>query len=101
MSRKTEIETLLRAEFKPELLELIDESSQHQVPVDAQSHFKCIIVSKTFVDLTSIARQRAVYKILGAEFNKGLHAFSLNCYSPKEWLEKPRMPLGSPNCQHT
>lgn len=48
MSLQALIKEKLRRDLEPSHLEVINESSKHNAPPEAESHFKVIIVSKKF-----------------------------------------------------
>ncbi len=60
MRTQTAIEKILRAHFAVQHLEVINESSQHNVPAGSESHFKVVIVSAKFNGLPLMARHRDV-----------------------------------------
>ncbi|PHM47805.1 transcriptional regulator BolA [Xenorhabdus miraniensis] len=96
---RQEIETKLRAAFKPSHLEVIDESYRHNVPAGSESHFKVIVVSNEFVEQRMISRHRSVYSILVKELEEGVHALALHTYTEKEWAELGDTVLVSPACR--
>ncbi len=82
------IEEKLKAAFKPEHLDIINESYQHNVPINSESHFKIILVSNFFIKKTLLARHRSIYSVLTAEMANGLHALVLHTYTLDEWKKK-------------
>ncbi len=98
MTRAKRIHDALSDALRPEILIIEDESNRHNVPANAESHFKVIAVSSCFQNLTRIARHRNVNKIVHAEFTLGLHALSLHLYTPQEWMDKESIP-DSPHCR--
>ena len=58
---KTIVECLNR-EFAVEHLFLENESSMHNVPADSESHFKLVIVSDDFIEMTKVKRHQLIYK---------------------------------------
>ncbi|TAL66052.1 MAG: BolA family transcriptional regulator [Legionella sp.] len=98
MSRKERIEVQLKQNLEPNYLSVEDESRNHHVPKDAETHFKVVLSSITFKDLSRIARHRLVNQLLQAEFDQGMHALSLHLYTPEEW-EKKQGVLPSPSCK--
>lgn len=98
MSRVQRIHDILSTELTPSLLDIKDESHQHSVPKNSESHFNILIVSEYFNDLNRISRHRKVNQLIHDEFSKGLHALSLHLYSPKEWAEKASAIQDSPAC---
>ncbi|OTA21323.1 transcriptional regulator BolA [Xenorhabdus beddingii] len=96
---RQEIETKLRAAFKPSHLEVIDESYRHNVPAGSESHFKIIVISNEFVEQRMLSRHRSVYSVLAKELEEGVHALALHTYTEKEWAELGDTVLASPACR--
>lgn len=99
MSRQQHLETILSAQFNPIHLAVENESSNHNVPIGSESHFKIIIVSNQFDQLTHIARHRRVNEAVKNEFSNGLHALSMHLYTPDEWIKKNGAVPDSPKCK--
>ena len=91
------IEKLTQA-LAPTHLEVINESHNHHVPPNSETHFKVIVTSELFDGKRLLARHRAVNEALAAEFANGLHALSMHTYSPSEWEEEVAVP-DSPKCK--
>lgn len=83
--RYDRLHQLLSENFTPVYLELENESHQHSVPADSETHFKLLLVSEKFQGLSRVARQQAVYQVLKEEFSSGLHAFTQRLLTPEEW----------------
>lgn len=96
--RKQRLYELLSHTFQPMLLEIEDETYMHHVPSNSESHFKLLMVASSFDNMSRLTRQRQVMSLLKAEFNQGLHALSLQLYSPKEWSQNTGS-LPSPACR--
>lgn len=99
MARKKRIEQLVLKEFSPSFLAVEDESHQHHVPKNAETHYKVIMASSLFAELNRVARHRLVNKLLKEEFDSGMHALSLHLYSPEEWEKQDKSGFNSPNCR--
>ncbi len=99
MSRKTRIEETLASRLSPTHLHVIDESSRHNVPAGAESHFKVLIVSSAFGDQPLIARHRLVHGLLGSELQHGLHALAIHAWTPDEWQARGEALPDSPPCR--
>ena len=82
------VEQKLKMAFQPEHLEVINESSSHNVPPGSESHFKVIMVSPAFSGANLVARHRQVYTVLAEEMKSSIHALSLQIHTPEEWTEK-------------
>lgn len=89
------VERKLQEAFRPTLLEVINESHMHSVPKNSETHFKCLIVSDHFTDMSRLKRQQQVYQVLDKELKSGIHALSLRCLSPLEALSDSFV---SPKC---
>lgn len=85
MSLKDSIEDKIRSYFSVSFMALENESHKHNVPKGSESHFKLLLVSDKFQDLNRVKRQQAVYTLLKEEFELGLHALSLHCFTVDEW----------------
>jgi len=96
--RRELIESELVNTFSPMHVEVVDESHMHNVPTDAQSHFKVTLVSDKFTGKTLIARHREVNAVLQKQFDEGLHALALHTMTPEEWFEKGGTAPTSPPC---
>ena len=97
-SRQRRIEETLDAEFSLSHLDVADESSGHNVPVGAESHFKVTAVGSVFAEQSRIARHRLVNKVLQSEFDAGMHACALHLYSEDEWRRRQSQAPQSPAC---
>jgi len=99
VAMKGRITKRLNAAFTPAYLSVVDESHQHSVGKDAQSHWNIVVVSDVFTGLNRVKRHRAVYSALAEEIADGIHALTMKALSPKEWdpsQEDPSNP--SPRC---
>ena len=98
-TRYKRIKKNLTEALKPSVLEIMDESNTHRVPVGAESHFKVTIVASKFIGLSRVARHQLVHHSVQQELTTGLHALSLALYTPEEWARQPTQ-IASPPCQH-
>ena len=94
---KTIVECLNR-EFAVEHLFLENESSMHNVPADSESHFKLVIVSDDFIEMTKVKRHQMIYNTLG-ETMKEIHALSIQAFTIQEFNANPII-LSSPDCSN-
>ncbi|MCB1316477.1 MAG: BolA family transcriptional regulator [Leptospiraceae bacterium] len=82
MSIRNDIITRLTAEFRPTLLEVIDESNYHRGhatnPGGGETHFKVIIASSLFRDRSLVEQHRMVYAALREPLSRGVHALALD-----------------------
>ncbi len=78
----------LNSAFRPERLEVIDDSARHAghsgATVAGESHFNVVIVSGVFEGQGRVARQRSVYDALAEELAGPVHALSLKALAPGE-----------------
>ncbi|MCS6915022.1 MAG: BolA family protein [Myxococcales bacterium] len=94
------IEEKLRAALDPVYLEVVNESSMHNVPPGSETHFKVIVVSERFADCSLLERQRLVYQLLGDELRSGLHALTMKALTPAQWEQAGgQVELRSPLCR--
>ena len=87
----------LTAKFTPLHLEVINESRMHAVPPGSETHFKVIVVSDIFTDMTLLQRHRAVNAVLDLELKSGVHALSIVSKTPAQWTVSSAV-LPSPSC---
>ena len=97
MKLQQRIEQKLSANLAPALLEVINESSMHSVPVGSETHFKVVIVSDAFAGKALVERHRLVYGALSDEMRDGIHALAITSRTPDEW-EKTSVVAKSPPC---
>lgn len=76
-------------------LHIENESQQHADHYlgDGQTHFSMLVVSPEFQGLTRLQRHQKVNQALLDEFQMGLHALSLQVFSPEEWAQKTTHPV--------
>jgi BolA family transcriptional regulator, general stress-responsive regulator len=78
----------LTAEFRPERLEIEDDSARHSGHAGSrpggESHFNVVIESRAFAGASKVARQRMVYRVLAEELAGPLHALSVRALAPGE-----------------
>jgi len=100
MSMQETIKSKLTTALDPDILDIINETHMHNVPVDAESHFKVIAVSKRFEGKMLIARHRMINEALSEELagSNGIHALSLHTMTPEEYFVKAGKVSDSPEC---
>ena len=96
MSAYDMIVSQLNLSFDVENLFLENESFMHSVPPDAETHFKLVIVSRDFTELTNVKRHQSIYNALNRTMSK-IHALSIQAFTPDEYLANPII-LKSPDC---
>lgn len=89
-NRDRRIEDKLKSSLSLSYLQIINESQLHSdhYSGDGETHYKVIVVSSDFSNLTRIQRHQKINQALSEEFQLGLHALSLQVYSPEEWEQK-------------
>ena len=90
------IKKTLIKEFNPSVLKIVNESYMHSVPKNAETHFKLVIVSDSFNNISLVKRHQIIYKSL-EDIMKQIHALSINSYDEAEYSKNPII-LDSPNC---
>ncbi len=98
MTVQQKIQTKLTEALSPTHLEVIDETRNHNVPADSESHFKVVIVSVQFEGKMLLARHREINSILAGELKNGVHALSLHTKTPAEWEAQNGCVPKSPPC---
>ena len=86
MSVAETIQQKLTSAFKPEALEVIDESEQHRGHggwrEGGETHFRVRLKSAAFIGLSRVAQQRSVHKVLAKELDGPIHALALELATP-------------------
>ena len=98
MSAHETIVSQLNLSFDVENLFLENESFMHNVPLNSETHFKLIIVSNDFTDLTNVKRHQCIYKALNDTMTR-IHALSIQAFTLDEYLKNPII-LKSPDCSN-
>lgn len=98
MTVRETIETKLAEAFGPLHLIVDDESSNHNVPVGSESHFKVVIVAECFDSRRLIDRHRMVNGALAEELAGPVHALALHTYTPGDWRDRFGDAPMSPPC---
>ena len=93
-----EIEQQLQQQLSPEHLEVLNESHQHSVPPNSETHFKVILVSEAFDGKRKVARHQQVYAALATQLEGPVHALALHTYTPAEWQQRQQEAPTSPQC---
>jgi len=89
-TRHDRIQQILTDAFRPERLEIIDESAKHANHAGRQglpageTHYRVVMVAGSLAGQSRVARSRAVHEALAHELNSGLHALSLSLRTPDE-----------------
>lgn len=97
MTVQQSIESKLQAALSPLHLEVVNESSMHNVPKGSETHFKVLVVSPVFEGLGLVDRHRRVNEALRDDLRAGVHALSIRALTPSQWSEGQGS-LPSPPC---
>ncbi|MCP5160324.1 MAG: BolA family transcriptional regulator [Hahellaceae bacterium] len=92
------IKDTLATDFAPSFMEVLNESHQHSVPKNSETHFKIVLVSDTFEGKSKVARHQLLYKNLDAALKGGVHALAMHLYTPEEWKLANAQSPDSPQC---
>ncbi len=83
------IKEAIESGLSPTHLEIIDESALQAGHAGAQpggeTHYRILVVSDHFSNLSRVARQQSVYAQLDAAFARGLHALAMRTLTPAEY----------------
>mgnify|MGYP002174525182 CR=1 FL=1 len=99
MGLRDRIEGKLLDQLAPYHLELINESHQHSVPANSETHWRVTVVSEAFVGEGLVARHRRIYSALSEEMKGGIHALSMDLMSPAEFEQGGGSLPPSPLCR--
>ena len=88
MSVAERITTKLAEALRPEHLEVVNESGNHNVPPGSESHFKVVVVAQAFVGQRLLSRHRQVNSLLADELAHDIHALALHTYTRDEWRRR-------------
>ena len=98
MTVQETIEEKVRVSLQPLHLEVINESHMHNVPPGSESHFKLVIVSPVFENLSRVQRHQKVNGVLAKELKEDIHALSMATHTGPEWQERGGKVMESPLC---
>ena len=98
MTVQQEIEQRLRQQLAPVFLEVTNESHQHSVPANSETHFRVVVVTDRFDGKRKVARHQQVYATLAAQLEGPVHALALHTYTPEEWRARQGEAPQSPAC---
>jgi len=83
------IKQKLTEAFKPDLIEIIDDSAAHAGHAGAQKgggHYNVTIVSELFDGKSLVQRHQLIYQTLNDLMKNDIHALGINALSPSENL---------------
>lgn len=82
------LERKLRAAFKPDHLQVIDQTNEHHGHAgwreSGETHFRVEITATSFAGKSRVERQRQIYAVLAEDMNNPVHALSLLAKAPGE-----------------
>lgn len=81
------IKQLLTSTFKPNLIEILDNSAAHAGHSGARNgggHYHLTIVSEAFEGKPLVQRHQLIYNALGDIMKQQIHALGINALSPSE-----------------
>lgn len=88
MSVQQTIHQRLSEAFRPDYLEVIDESSKHKGHAgwreEGETHFKVVMRAAAFAGASRVDRQRMVHNELADLLAERVHALSLKITAPEE-----------------
>jgi BolA protein len=99
MTVEQDIQRQLAAAFAPDYLEVVNESHQHSVPANSETHFKVTLVSAQFEGQRQVARHQRVYAALAELLAGPVHALALHTYTGREWHDRQELAPASPECR--
>ena len=88
----------LEAAFKPDVLDVVNESASHNVPRGSESHFKVVLVAHAFASVPLLERHRLVNEALADELKGPVHALSTVAKTPAQWAKASGAVPPSPPC---
>lgn len=100
MKIETAIRSKIQSRFAPEYFELENESHKHSGGPNRETHFRALIVSDFFKDMSRVDRARHMHELLADELNAGVHALSQRMFTLGEWatLSDEQKLMISPSC---
>uniref|UniRef100_A0A7S1XYY2 BolA-like protein n=2 Tax=Phaeomonas parva TaxID=124430 RepID=A0A7S1XYY2_9STRA len=95
------IEAKLTEALTPSFMQVLNESSGHNVPPGSESHFKVVVVSQQFDGVGLLQRHRLVNHALAEELDGAIHALSIVAKTPAQWEKAGGMDsvAASPACR--
>ena len=97
-SIESQIVFILKEHFNIISLNVVNESYMHNVPKNSETHFKLILVSEDFHNMSLIHRHKKIYLALDRLITK-IHALSIHAFTYDEYQKNNRS-LESPNCKN-
>lgn len=94
------IKNKLKEELKPDFLEVKNESNKHNVPINAETHFRVTVVTKKFNKTSILERHKIINEILKNELINDIHALSIRAFATKNWNNSQKNIRSTPNCEN-
>lgn len=98
MTVQNDIETILATHLSPTYLDVLNESDQHNVPANSETHFRVVVASAEFDAQRKVARHQRIYALLAAQLEGPVHALALHTHTPAEWAARNEQVNASPEC---
>lgn len=89
-SRLARLERAFQENLQLQYLEIENESAKHagHYSGDGETHWRVLLVATEFRGLSRVQRHQRVNNLVKSEFESGLHALSLQLFTPEEWESK-------------
>lgn len=98
MNLQTLIEKKIIQSISPDFINVENESMNHAVPKNSETHFKVTVISELFSTMPLLKRHRQINKLLEVELEGPIHALAIHAYTNAEWLEKNKMIPDTAKC---
>ena len=92
------IQSKLENRFQTNYLSVENESSNHSVPANSETHFKVTVISDEFVGVRLIMRHRMINELLADELAGPVHALAIHAYTQEQWAAKNQLAPDSAQC---
>jgi len=94
------IRSKINSQLNPVYFECVNESYKHNVPKGSESHFKVVIVSDKFENLSLLKQHQLVNTVLAEELKTGVHALAIKTMTLQKWKDSEEATqFSTPNCQ--
>lgn len=88
--RLVRFQNIFKHNLSLEYFEIDNQSAQHagHYTGDGETHWRVLLVAKEFHGLSRVQRHQKINELVKHEFEKGLHALSLQLFDLEEWKLK-------------
>ncbi len=86
----------LLTKLQPLHLDIVNESNNHSVPANSETHFRVVIVSEAFTNKSRVQSHQIVYATVRHLMQNPIHALALHTYTASQW--QTANPAPSPQC---